>query len=213
MQNIKELQRRPAPGSRPQPLAFHRRSLWIGSWDTDQIYEIEPNSGTVLEEIKAPGKPYGIAVLGDDLRVVVSIGEADDRYFFRFVPGAGFDLASKTACPDFTGSHLASEGATLYLGQMGNRRILALDGAYNIQREIPLPARIGGMGFSSGTFYVISGNEELENLHLATLDLLAPEPEGVQVAAIPFDARCLAFDGKAWWTSHREVSEIVSFTV
>ncbi len=184
----------------------------MGSWDTDHIYEIDPKSGAVLQEIPAPGKPYGIAVLGNELRLVVSIGEEDDRYFFRFLPGSGFDLESKVACPDFTGSHLASDGTSLYLGQMGNRRILLLDAAYSIQREIPLPTRIAGVAFNSGTLYVISGDEELENLHFATLDLQTPEPKVVPVAAIPFDARALAFDGSAWWTSHRDESQIVSFT-
>ncbi|MDQ2681173.1 MAG: hypothetical protein M3Y21_09170 [Candidatus Eremiobacteraeota bacterium] len=213
MQSIKELQRRPSPGGRPQPLAFDGKSLWMGSWDTDRLYEIEPKSGKVLNETDAPGKPYGIAVLGNELRVVVSIGEEDDRYFFRFVPGTGFDLASKTACPELTGSHLATDGALLYLGQMGNRRILVLDDTYKIQREIPLPTRIGGMSLHDGILYVIAADEEWENLQFATLDILAPEPVIKPIASIPFDARALAFDGTAWWTSHREASEIVSFTV
>ena len=75
----------------------------------------------VVEEVAAPGKPYGLTVVGNELRVVVSIGEDDDRYLYRFVPGQGFDAESKTACPDFTGSHLASDGTTLYLGPCRHR--------------------------------------------------------------------------------------------
>ncbi len=103
-----------------------------------------------------PGKPFGITVMGAEMRVVVSIGEDDDRYLFRFVPGKGFDESSKTACPDLTGSHFASDGTTLYMAQMGLRRIVALDAAGAIVREIALPTRIGGMGFGPGGFYLIS---------------------------------------------------------
>ncbi len=213
MQDVKEQVRRPSPGSRPQPLAFDGTSLWMGSWDTDHIYQLEPKSGNVLAEIAAPGKPYGLAVLDKELRVVVSIGENDDRYFYRFVPGIGFDLASKEACPDLTGSHLASDGNLLYLAQMHYRRILVIGPDGSIQREIPLPSRIGGMGFRSGTLYVISADEEFENLHFATFNVNSGKPEVTEVASIPFDARSLAFDGGAWWTSHREASQIVSFTV
>ena len=184
----------------------------MGSWDTDHLYAIDPQTWSVVDEVPAPGKPYGLAALNGELRVVVAIGEHDDRYLYRFVPGQGFDPKSKMACPDLTGSHLVSDGTTLYLAQMGNRRVVALDEQGTIQREIALPARTAGLGFANGTFYLISGDDELENLHLATFDFQANTPDTVQLASIPFDARCLAFDGSAWWTSHREASEIVSFT-
>jgi outer membrane protein assembly factor BamB len=115
MQDIKEQQRWQSPGSRPQPLTFDGTSLWTGSWDTDTIYQIDPRNGTVLQEIAAPGKPYGLAFLNKELRAVVSIGDDDDRYFYRLAPESGFDLGSKTACPDYTGSHLASDGALLQM--------------------------------------------------------------------------------------------------
>jgi hypothetical protein len=211
MQNVKELERHPSPGTRPQPLAIQGKTLWAGSWDTDHLYAIDPRTWHVREEVAAPGKPYGLATIGDELRVVVSIGEEDDRYLYRFIPGQGFDAESKTACPDFTGSQLASDGTTLYLAQMGNRRILALDANGTVLREIALPTRCAGMGFRASTFYMISADEEFENLQLATLDVQVNNPTLAPVAAIPFDARSLAFDGTSWWTSHREASEIVSF--
>jgi YVTN family beta-propeller protein len=213
MQNVTERARRPSPAGRPQPLAFHGKTLWMGSWDTDKLYAIDPATWTVTDEVAAPGKPYGLAVVGSDMRVVVSIGEDDDRYLYRFVPGQGFDESSKTACPDFTGSALASDGTTLYLAQMGLRRIVTLNDAGAVATEVSFPARIAGMGFGPGGFYVISADEEFENLKVASFDLNGkkePEP----LAGIPFDgARTLAYDGTAWWTSDREVGEIVSFTL
>lgn len=211
MNDVNELERHKSPATRPQPLAVHHGRLWMGSWDTDRVYAIDPASFSVIAEFDSPGKPYGLAVFGDGLRAVVSIGDEDDRYFFAFDPARGFDLTSKTPCPDFTGSHLAADGDMLYLGQMGNRRILVLDGRYKVLREIPLPTRIGGMASYQGTFYVIAGDEELENLRFATLDIESPA-RVKEVARLSFDARSLAFDGSKWWTSHRDESEIVAFT-
>jgi hypothetical protein len=112
-----------------------------------------------------------------------------------------------------TGSHLASDGTTLYLAQMTYKRILAFDATGNILREIALPTKIGGMGFGAGTFYVISADDEFEKLELATLDPKLDTPQMAPLADIAFDARSLAYGGGRWWTCHREASEIVSFTL
>ncbi|HEY1883344.1 MAG TPA: hypothetical protein VGG51_09940 [Candidatus Cybelea sp.] len=213
MNDVRELVRKASPGGRPQPLAYRDKRLWVGAWDTDRIYAVDPATWKVVDEVEAPGRPYGMAVLGDEIRVVVSIGADDDRYFYRFVPGKGFDDASKTPCPDFTGSHLAAHNGTLYLLQMGLRRILAFDERGAIAREIPLPTRCGGIGVRDGDFYMISADEEFDNLTLATLDVGLPSPQAVPIAVLNPEARALTFDGKAWWTSYREQNEIVSFEI
>ncbi|MBV8375214.1 MAG: hypothetical protein JO302_06860 [Candidatus Eremiobacteraeota bacterium] len=214
MQSLKELQRRASPGARPQPLALFQGALWVGSWETNALYAIDPKSWKTIETVPAPGRPYGIAPLNGALRVVVSDGgEADDRYLYRFTPGKGFDESSKTACPDFTGSHLASKDGKLYLGQMHNRRILVLDADDAIAREIQLPTRTGGFGFGSNDdFYLIAADEEFERLELATLDLQQPNRITV-MAPIEFGARGLTYDGGTWFTSDREASQIVSFAL
>lgn len=212
MKEIEQLSRHLSPGGRPQPLAFREGILWIGSWDTDRIYAVDPQAWRVIEEIPAPGRPYGLAVVGNDIRAVVSIGDEDDRFFYRFVPGRGFDPDSKTPCPEFTGSHLASDGSILYLLQMGFRRILAFGEDGSTPREIALPTPCGGIGVRNDTFYIISAaDEEFEDLVLATLDVRQGAPAAVPVAAMPADARALTFDGAHWWTSYRDQSEVVSF--
>jgi sugar lactone lactonase YvrE len=213
MQNIKERERHASPANRPQPLAFHESTLWMGSWDTDRLYAIDPKTWKVTDEVEAPGKPYGLASLGGELRVVVSIGEADDRFLYRFAPGKGFDAASKTPCPDDTGSSLATDGTTLYLGQMGLQRVAALDAHDKVTRTIALPTRCGGIGFGPGGFYIISADDEWENVKFAKLDITEDAPDLEPLASIEFDARALAYDGSAWWTSNREENEIVAFTV
>lgn len=211
-QRIQEITRRPSPAPRIQPIALHGGLLWMGSWETNHLYGVDPQSWTVKEDVAAPGQPYGIASLDGALHVVVSLGgDEDDRYFFRFEPGRGFDASSQTPCPEMTGSHLASDGKQLFLGQMHNRRIVTLDGQMQITREIPLPTRCGGFGFGpNGTLYMISADDEFEKLDLATLDL---DGKMNVLAPIEFGARSLAYDGSAWYTSDREEGFIVSFTL
>ncbi len=187
--------------------------MWAGCWDTDHLYAIDPRTWSVTAEVAAPGKPYGLTAIGNELRAVVSIGEDDDRFLYRCVPGQGFDLDSKLPCPDLTGSHLASDGKQLYLAQLGKRRILTLDERGSVVREIPVPTRFGGMGFGAGAFYIIAADDEFDHLQFATLDVRVDRPEAVPVADVSPEARALAFDGTNWWTSYREVNEIVSFVI
>jgi sugar lactone lactonase YvrE len=210
MHSVKELQRHPSPGPRPQPLAFYDGHLWMGSWDTDKVYAIDPQTWSVAHEFAAPGRPYGLAAFEKSLYAVIALDD-DDRYLFACT-SRGFDLDSKTPCPEFTGSHLAADDSTLYLCQQGRQRILAIDSNATVRREIALPTRCAGFGFG-GEWFMISGDEELENLSLARINLNEAAPTATPVASIPFDARALAFDGTKWWTSHRDADEIVAFEV
>ncbi len=209
---IKELARRRSPAGRPQPLALYEGLLWMGSWETNHIYGIDPHTWAVKDDVAAPGQPFGIAPHNGVLHVVVSLGgDDDDRYLFRFVPGRGFDPTSQTPCPDLTGSQLASDGKQLFLGQMHYGRIVTLDAQAQIAGQIRLPTRCGGFGFApEGTLYMISADEEFEKLELATLD---PDGQMTALAPIEFGARSLAYDGDAWYTCDREAGYIVSFTL
>ncbi|MBV9719427.1 MAG: hypothetical protein JOZ77_08905 [Candidatus Eremiobacteraeota bacterium] len=212
MQTSQELTRRPSPAPRPHPLAYVRDLLWIGSWETDRLYALDPESWNVRQEIEAPGRPYGITAMGDELRVVIA-HEEDNRYLYRVNPTRGFDLASKTPCPDFTGSFLAADGSALYLGQMSYQRLLVLNGAMSVEREIALPTRCAGFAFASDDrLYMISGDDELENLQFGRLDLSGEEPRFDAIRALPDEARSLAYDGARWWTCLRDANEIASFT-
>ncbi len=143
MQNVRVLQRHPAPAGRPQPLAFFDGALWIGSWDSDRLYAIDPKNWNALREIPAPGRPYGLAAFGGSLRVVVAL-EDDNRYMFECTRD-GFVMESKTVCPEETGSHLATDGSTLYLCQLGKQRILDMGDGSAVRRTIELPTRIAGL--------------------------------------------------------------------
>ncbi len=213
MQTTQELNRFPSPATRPHPLAYRDGLLWMGSWDTDRIYTIDPQTQSVRNEIEAPGRPYGTTVYGDELRAVIAHGEEEDRYLYRLLPDRGFDLSSKTPCPDLTGSYIAAKGTTIYLGQMGFRRILELNAEGTIEREIALPTRCAGFGFGPDGFYMTSADEEFENLVFGRFDIGSREPQFESIRPLPEEARSLAYDGTRWWTSLRDANEIASFTV
>jgi outer membrane protein assembly factor BamB len=213
MQTNTELNRRPSPATRPHPLTYRDGLLWMASWDTNRVYAIDPQTWNVLVEVEAPGQPYGITAYGDGLMVVVALGDDDDRYLFRLSSGGVFDLDSKRACPDFTGSYLAAAGETLYLGQMTLRRILALAPDGGFEREIPLPTRCAGLGFGANQqFYIIAGDSELEHLQFGRLDIRQDAPQFEAIRPLPDEARSLAYDGTQWWTCLRDDNEIASFT-
>ena len=208
---VQERERHASPGGRPQPIAFDRGTLWIGCRDTKQLYGIDPKTWSVLESVALPGEPFGLTAFDGTLLLVLSLGDDDDRYFYRYVPGRGLDLESKMPCPNLTGSHLASDGTTLYLAQMTDGRILEIGADGDVRREIALPTRCAGMGFGESTFHIIAADEEFEDLRFGTFDLRAADPKVEVVAALPEEARGLAFDGTAWWTNLRDISQILSF--
>jgi hypothetical protein len=211
MQTTPEIHRRPAPAGRPFGLALSAGSLYVGSWESNKIYKLDPKTLEVQGEMQSPGRPYGIVGAGDQLLVVVEHGEEDDRFLYRIRDGA-VDLASKTPCPDLTGSFITAKGSTIYLGQMHYQRILEMDADYTIRREIALPTRCAGFSFGSdGRFYMISADDEFEHLRFGTIDIKTDRPEFEPIFDLPETARYLLHDGSRFWTSLRDDNEIGTF--
>jgi hypothetical protein len=184
----------------------------MGSIETCRLYAIDPRQWTVSEEDTAPGMPWGITVVGDELRVICGEGEDDDRFIRRFVPGHGFKTHDALACPDKTGSQLSYDGAWLYVSQWYNKCILGLDETGAIVRRIDLPRGVCGQCFVAGHFYVITTeDEETEQYFLGRVSANG-KAHYEDIARIPFAARALAFDGTRFWTNHREANEIVAFS-
>jgi len=185
----------------------------MGSWETDRVYITDPQTLQVRDEIQAPGRPYGMAAVGDELRIVVAHGEEDDRYLYCVRDGA-FDLASKTPCPDLTGSYMTAKASIIYLGQMHYQRILEMNSDYSLRRPIALPTRCAGFAFGpDGRFYMISADAEFENLNFGTLDVTQDRPQFESIRPLPDEARYLLHDGSTWWTSLRDANEIATFTI
>jgi hypothetical protein len=211
MTEIIETARLPAPGPEPLGVAFDGTTLWVASREAHRLYAMDPATWTVRAEAQAPGAPFGITAIGDELAVVVGFGnDDDDRYIYRFVPGDGFK-SGRIQCPDLSGVHLAFDGETLFLSQAHNRRILALDGDGAILREIVLDRVPLGMTIIDEFFYLITGDKQFKNLELTKLDARGETPVLTSLASIPFNARGLTYDGSRFWTGHRDSNEIVAF--
>src|SRR5271165_563451 len=205
---IREILRRPAPGPEPLGLAFNGTTLWIASREAHRLYDVDPERWTVREEAQAPGAPFGIAVRGDELRVVIGYGDDDDdRYIYRFIPGRGFS-GDRIVCPELSGAHVAFDGDTLFLSQAHNRRILSLDDNGAVVREVRLDRVPVGMTVIDGLFYLVTGDKDFRNLQLTKVDARGETPLVTALASIPFSARGLTFDGSRFWTGHSTNNEI-----
>ncbi|HEY0369190.1 MAG TPA: hypothetical protein VGC85_06310 [Chthoniobacterales bacterium] len=210
---INERKRFAAPTVTPQALAWHDGKLWMGSRDLRRIYQIDPQSWTVLEEIEPPGIPWAAVSSGDALYFTLGVGANDDRYIRRFTPGAGFEEGEGIACPDFTGSYLSFDGEHLYLSQWYKGRILQLDRGGNVTRTIDVGQEISGHTFANGLLYVLRGTEEDgEHWRVARLD---PHDATTvhEIATVPFACRSLTYDGQNFWSNYRAGNATICFAL
>ena len=212
MKDILELKRLASPAPKPQALAWDgSTTLWMGSRETKRIYAINPTSWTVDWEAAAPGTVYGMTVVGKELRVLC--GEIDDdRIIRRCIPRQGFDDKFKLPCPDNTGSQLGFNGRRLFVTQWYPKKLIELNDDGSMGKVINVPHQICGQVHVEGYAYLLTTDDETtDNYWLTRVDATKAVPKFEDLARIPFAARALAFDGKFFWTNHREQNEIVSF--
>jgi hypothetical protein len=212
MRNVVEILRLPSPAPRPQSLAFDGTLLWAGSRATRRVYALDPNTWDVREEAQAPGTPWGMTVVGDELRVLCGETDDDNRIIRRFVPAHGFKSEGAIPCPDDTGSQLAFDGDRLYVSQWYKKRILSLDDAGNVGTTIDVRHEICGQVVVKGRFFAVTTDaEDSDEYFLTRIDARGPKPVVEKLARIGFPARALAYDGERFWTNHREADKIVAF--
>jgi hypothetical protein len=214
LKTIMEVMRMPSAAPRPQALAADGDVLWMGSLETCRLYCIDIAHWTVREETKAPGKPYGVTVMGDELRVLLSEGDDDHRIIRRYIPGHGFKHENAINCPDDTGSQLSFDGDRLYVSQWYNKKIISLSPNGTPGTVIDTPHGICGQVIIGGVFYALGTDDEDTNDYFLTrIDARNGTPKAEDIAHVPFKARSLAYDGSRFWTNHREQHETVAFTV
>jgi hypothetical protein len=214
MDAITELLRLDSPTPAPSAIAFDGELLWVGSTKTERLYAIAPSDWTVRNEIAMPGRPYGMTVAGDALRVILGQGEDDDRTIYRVELEGEFSADGAIRCPDDgTGSHLSYDGERLYVSQWGLKRIVAIDDAGTPGSVIDLPYGICGQTIVDGRFYCILPDDgEGEDYFLARIDARGAAPVIDMLAEIHFATRGIAFDGERFWTNDRDANQIVAFT-
>jgi hypothetical protein len=213
MHDVEELLRLPSPAPRPQALACDGETLWMGSLATHRLYEIDSARWTVRSEAQAPGPIFGITVAGDEIFAIIA-DDNDDRAIHTFIPGHGFRSNHVSPCPEGTGSQLGFDGDRLYVSQWYNKRILSLDQHGHVGTIIEVPHGICGQVIVNGRFYLLTTDDESTNDYYVTrVDARSGTLVVEDLARVPFQARALAFDGKRFWTNHREQHEIVAFTI
>jgi hypothetical protein len=212
MKDIQELQRLASPAPKPQSLAWDGATLWMGSRETKKIYALNPRTWAIGWESEAPGVPYGMTVTGSELRVLCGETAEDHRNIRRCLPGKGFDPIFKLPCPDDCGSQLGWDGQRLHVSQWYPKKIIRLGSAGEAERVITVPHGICGQVFVDGCIYLVTTDaEETNEYWLTRVDQRPATPVITDLARIPFAARALAFDGKNFWTNHREQNQIVAF--
>ena len=212
MHNIQELQRLASPAPKPQSLAWDGTTLWMGSRDTKRLYAINPAAWTVGAEIAAPGTPWGMTFVGSELRVICGETAEDNRIIRRCVPGTGFDVGFGIPCPDDAGAQLGWDGKNLHVSQWYPKKVLALADDGTVVRVINVLHGICGQVIVGDFIYLVTTDAEETNEYFLTR--VDPRPTKAKVdviARIGFSARALAWDGKNFWTNHREADQIVSF--
>jgi len=212
MDNVDEVLRLPSPAPKPQSLAYDGTTLWMGSRETRRVYALDAKTWTVREETTAPGTPWGMTVVGDELRVLCGETPDDTRIIRRFVPGHGFKTSDALACPDDTGSHLSYDGERLYVSQWYRKKLISLDEHGGVGTTIDVPHGICGQVIVGGSFYLATtDDEESDEYFLTRVDARGANVTVADLARIGFPARALAYDGERFWTNHREANEIVAF--
>lgn len=214
LSEIEELFRVPSPAPANQALALDGTTLWMGSLETKRIYGVDSRQARVFEEFPAPGRPIGMCVLGDELRVVCSEnGKEDNRFIRRYIPGHGFKEKDKIPCPQDTGSFVAYDGDIMYVSQRFNKRILSIDETGNVIRVVAQLAReITGMTIFGGCFYLAtSAGMDSGDYRITKVDARKETPEISDLASVPFEARSICFDGQRFWTNQRWEAQFVAF--
>jgi hypothetical protein len=212
METITELLRLPSPAPKPQSLAMDGTTLWMGSRETARIYAIDLPTWAARDEAQAPAVPWGMTVVGDELRVIYGDDTHDDRVVRRFIPGHGFTAKGGFVCPEGTGSQLGWDGDVLYISQWYNKRILGVDAQGAVLNTVDVPHGVCGQVVVQGRFYLVTTDDEANGDYwLTRVDARGENPVCEDLAIIPFPARALAFDGERFWTNHREADQIVAF--
>jgi hypothetical protein len=216
--NVVERKRLASPTVTPQALAYEDGYVWMSSRDLGTLYKIHLDTWKIAHEIDPPGVVWAAVSVGDgEMCFTIGKGLNDDRYIYRCATNEGF--TKLFACPDFTGSYISFHGKHLYLSQWYEERILKFDAHGTVLCEIDVGEEICGHTFVDNTLYVLRGREnknqpnKSEEWRIARLDPKEDNPQVEDLAAVPFAARSLTFDGEYFWSNHRAANETISFSL
>lgn len=210
---IQELRRLEAPAPEPQALACDGTHVWLSSRVTKEIHVMRAADWLVERDYRAPGTTYGMTAVRGELRAVTG-EENDDRYLRRFLPENGF-AHGRAPLPDDTGSYIGYGDGQLFLTQWYKQRLLLIDDHARASKAFDVPHQVCGCAAVSGgvVYLLTTDDEETLDYFITRVDLSNAEPVFTDVAHVPLHARSLAWDGRHFWTNHREANEVVVFKI
>lgn len=212
--NIIERKKIKSPTITPQALVWDEKQFWLSSRDLGTLGKIDKQTWAIVDEVDPPGVVWAGVSLGDgEMRFTLGKGLNDDRFIYSYSPNEGFE--KRFACPDFTGSYLGFDGNHLHMSQWYEKHILVFDEKGTVLRKIDIGEEICGFTFVDGDIYVIRGveNKNAPNKSEEWKIARVRDAKVEDVAAVPFAARSLAFDGENFWSNHRAANEIISFAL
>ncbi len=185
----------------PQGLAFDGKQLWCVDRRSDQIYAVDPATGTVTDSIPTPGYvPRGLAFDGRLLWV------ADAEEMRLYAINTASRIVEKTIlCPISEPSGLAWDGKNLWICGDGYDRIdlISTDDGTTIS-SIPSPSSHSDALSFDGTYLWVADR-------FADRLLMVEPARGDVVLSIasPGPYACgMAWDGKSLWTVDYQTDRI-----
>ena len=211
--------------------------IWVGGYNTNTFYKLDPRTGETMLEVAVAGTPYGAVVL-DDGRLWYSTLGSSGIGWLDTVSGEASALIATTdapgrSCGDTYGITADREGR-LWVSGWGCEDVIVYDPATAAWSRLPLPSGDGAAGRGitvdpEGTVWVGQGGDGDARIHSFAASSFAPGAVmDVSLDTIVMPAGhtgasgvCLDSAGFIWMGHHgssqlvridRETSELTSFS-
>lgn len=209
---IIEVRRTPTPLPQPQGLAVGPAHLYISFRDVPRIYTFDRDRSTLEAFCDIADTAWGMVAARDRVHAVIGSPLDDARSIHAFDED-GVEAAPPIACPDGTGSYLASDRTNLFLSQWYAQQIYRLHADGSFARIASTQRGVCGIASVGKALAVLNTEDEESEEYFITM----VDPDGdrgqVDVARVPFRVRSLVWTGKTFLTSHRERGEVLEFSV
>lgn len=210
MKTILEIERRQATCEQPHAIATDGETLWVSSRATYRVDVVDRAAWRKVGELRPPAMAWGMTYGGGDVFMTCGDQDTANRRIVTYRDGAV--IGTPIPCPDGTGSHLSFDGRFILLGQWYLKKIHALGADGAIVRTYDTPHEVCGIAAKDGGLFVLgTDDEDTTEYFISAIDIATGSAR--DVAAVPFRARGLAWDGSSFWTNHREADQTVRFAL
>lgn len=192
-----------APGADPDVagLAWDGQYLWVADFTTEELYQLDPQTGAVLKTLQTPGMYESpIALTWDGTALwVATLGETQDK-LYQIDASTGQVLQSfavpKEVSATGTVDGLAWDGSTLWIADSTEQKLYQLaPGSGTILSEFGLNFAPLGLAWDGRAFWVSQDGPRLWRFD-PTSGRASSGPELPKSLSSPDD---IAWDGQALW--------------